>query len=231
MSSYESDKKIYLPFLLTKTNILQINYDRKTNLTYIYIVENEGRLNADLVVYEFDINDVMNFSEDSIGSVEDLLEEFFFKNYETLERISKLTKIGRFNNDQFKKFLSFNSVYGLHSMTDVSKKIYENCIERLMVRIDDFNGDYLYNVVESIEKDNGFNKDNETVDIDVIEKNTVFKKVNRDEFKSNLDERMILSNHFIDNLLMHEEEEIYISYKYLCEILFKVMNDIIMTEN
>ncbi len=33
MSSNESNQKIYLPFLLTKTNILQINYDRKTNLT------------------------------------------------------------------------------------------------------------------------------------------------------------------------------------------------------
>lgn len=224
-------QKPMLAFFLAPTNILQINYDEETQLTYIYIIENEGKTNADLVVYEFDIDVVMNFSEDTISSVEELLEEIFFENYGTLERISKVTKIGRYNTDQFKKFLSFNNIFGNYNMTEVSQRIYENCIERVMVRANDFNEDYLFNVIESIEKDKGFNIKNRTVDIGVLEKNTVFKNINKEDFKDILDDRMILSDDFIDDLLIHEEEEIYISYKYFCEILFKGINDIITTEN
>lgn len=224
------EQKANLVFFLKTTNILKINYDRETNSTYIYILENKGGTNADLVVYEFDINTVMDISEDPIGSVEELLEELYFENYDTLERISNKTKIGIFNDEEFKKFLSFNSIYEIYNMTEVSKRIYENCIERVMVRADDINSDYFLNIIESIEKDKGFDVTNRTVDIDMIEKNTIFKRISKDDFKEILDERMILSDDFIDDLLIHEEEEIFISYKYFCEILFKGINDIIMTE-
>lgn len=219
-----------LAFFVETTNILQINYDRETNLTYVYILENEGRINADLVVYEFDIKSIMNTSDDPIEAIDILLEEFYFKDYTSLERISNKTKIGRFNEKQLEKFLSFNNIYKPQNMTEVSKRIYENCIERVMVRRDDLNSDYFLNIVESIEQDKGFDIENKTVDIDIIEKNTIFKRISKDDFKGILDERMILSDDFIDDLLLHEEEEIYISYKYLCEILIDEWYHMLMLE-
>lgn len=222
-----SEQKAMLSFFLATTNILQIKYDRETNLTYIYIVENKGRTNADLVVYEFDINNVMNTSSDSIAPIDKMLEEFYFQNYITLESISNKTKIGRFNENQFERFMSFNDIYPIHNMTEVSKNIYENCIERTMLRVDDIDSDYFLNIIKSIEKDKGFDTENKTIDIELIEKNTIFKRLDKDT----LDERLTLSDNFTSDLLIYEEEEAYISYQYLCEILFDEWYNLLMIED
>lgn len=211
----EEQKPKYV-FFLAPTNILKINYDRETNLTYIYIVENKGRTNADLVVYEFDINNVMNTSDDPIAPIDELLKEFYIKNYETLESISNKTKIGRFNEEKLNKFLSFNDIYGFHNMTEVKESIHENCMERVMLRKENFQDEYLERIVKSIRGDNFFDTHKNPVDTHWIENNTIFKKVEI----GHLDERLKLSDSFKDDLLIDKEEELFISYKELCKILF-----------
>lgn len=221
-----SEQQPALAFFVETTNILQINYDRETNLTYVYILENEGRINTDLVVYEFDIKNIMNTSDDPIEAIDILLEEFYFKDYTSLERISNKTKIGRFNKTQFEKFLSFNAIYKPQNMTEVSKRIYENCIERIMLRKKNIKSDYLAKIIESIENEKGFDIKNKKIDINLIEKNTKFKRINKEK----LDERLDFSNEFIDDLLIHEECETYISYKYLCKILIDEVYNTLMLE-
>lgn len=215
-----------LAFFLEPTNILQVNYDRKTNLTYIYIIENKGRINADLVVYEFDINNVMNTNDDPIEAIDVLLEEFYFKDYTSLERISNKSKIGRFNEEEFEKFFSFNGIYKPQNMTEVSKRIYENYIERIMLRKENIKSDYLSKIIKSIENEKGFDIKNEKIDINLIERNTAFKRID----KERLDERLDFSNEFIEDLLVHEKYEVYISYKYLCEILIDEVYHMVMLE-
>lgn len=215
-----------LAFFLEPTNILQVNYDRKTNLTYIYIIENKGRINADLVVYEFDINNVMNTNDDPIEAIDVLLEEFYFKDYTSLERISNKSKIGRFKEEDFEKFLSFNGIYKPQNMTEVSKRIYENYIERIMLRKENIKSDYLSKIIKSIENEKGFDIENEKIDINLIENNTEFKRINKEK----LDERLDFSNEFIDDLLVHDKYEVYISYKYFCEILIDEFYNMIMLD-
>ncbi|MBJ6239736.1 hypothetical protein [Staphylococcus aureus] len=216
MNNQESDQQPILAFFLAPTDILQVNYDKDTELTYIYIKENKGRTNNDLIVYEFDINTLMSKSEDIIEPVKELLEEFYFKDYTMLEKISKKTNIGRLNEKQLDKFLSFNDIYGFHNMTEVAMRLYENCIERVMLKSEDIANEYLESIVKLIRKEESFDTHTRPVDIDWIESNTVFKRVDEKSF----DKRLIFSDDFIHNLLRYEEEEFYISYERFCEIIF-----------
>lgn len=215
-----------LAFFVETTNILQINYDRETNLTYVYTVENEGRINADLVVYEFDMNNVINTSDDPIEAIDILLEEFYFKDFTSLERISNKSKIARFNKENLEKFLSFNGIYNPENMTELSKRVYENYLERIMLRKENFKSDYLSKIIKSIENEKGFDIKNKNIDRNLIEANTEFKSINKEK----LDERLDFSNEFIDDLLVHDKYEVYISYKYFCEILIDEFYNMIMLD-
>lgn len=208
-------QKPILSFFLAPTNILQINYDDETRLTYIYIIENEGRTNADLVVYSLDLNNVMSKKEDIIAPIEELLEEFYFKNYTTLENISNKAKIGRFNKERLKELLSFNEIYGYQNMTTVAMKLYQNAIERNMLRKENIQDEYIKSIVELIRNEEYFDTLNRPVDIEWIEKNTVFQRVDESKF----DERLIFTDEFIDDLLRHKEDELFISYEKLCKII------------